>query len=92
MSSNRLKYSALDFVIEQVFRVSIRESDEEKSSAKIFRHTNERTFSRQYHTSLLRTYDLFDPQFFACIHNKARPAHGPPPAPFKIVFGQLVLS
>jgi hypothetical protein len=42
----RIKCSTLDFVIEKVFRISIRESYKEKSSAKIFRYTNERTFSR----------------------------------------------
>jgi hypothetical protein len=63
-----IKCNALDFVVEKVLRISIREGDEEKSSPEIFRYTNERTFIRQYHTSLLRAYDLFNPQFFACIH------------------------
>jgi hypothetical protein len=85
---NRLKCSALDFVIKQVFRISIRESDEEKSSAKILGYTNERTFFRQYHAGLWRAYDFLNPQFFTCIHKKLGVLlTSPPPAPFKIVFG-----
>jgi hypothetical protein len=52
---------ALDFVIKKVFRVSVVERDEQKSSAKIFRCVNERTFFWQKHTRLLRPNDFLEP-------------------------------
>lgn len=64
----RTKCNALDFVIEKIFRVSIRKSDEKQSPSKIFGYTNKRTFLRQYHTCLLGAYELLNPQFFTCSH------------------------
>jgi hypothetical protein len=57
----RINHGALDFVIKKVFRASVVERDEQKSSAKIFRCVNERTFFWQKHTRLLRPNDFLEP-------------------------------
>lgn len=57
----RIKNGALDFVIKKVFRVSVVERDEQKSSTKIFRCVNERTFFWQKHARLLRPNDFLEP-------------------------------
>src|SRR5215510_242830 len=64
----RTKCNALDFVIEKIFRVSIRKSDEKQSPSEIFCYTDKRTFCGQYHTCLLGTHELPNPQSFTCIH------------------------
>jgi hypothetical protein len=63
-SKDRINRSTFDFAIEKVFRRSIRERNEEKPSANIFRNGNKRTFFWQYHTGFSRTYELPNPQFF----------------------------
>ena len=57
----RTKCNTLDFIIEKVFRVSIRKSDEKQLPSEIFGYADKRTFLRQYHACLLGTYELLNP-------------------------------